>query len=55
MPDMNADKSEVGPENENENPEIPTTPEPDRAESQGSRPKPAPGRMPARASRTQRF
>jgi hypothetical protein len=51
MLDMNADNSEVDPEDEDVEREVPNAPDPDRARAQDPRTKPAPGRLPARASR----
>jgi hypothetical protein len=51
MLEMNADKSGVDPENEDVEREIPNAPDQSRAGNEDPRPKPAPGRMPARASR----
>jgi hypothetical protein len=51
MLEMNANKSGVDPENEDVERETPSGPDPNRAGAEDSRPKPAPGRLPARASR----
>jgi len=52
MLEMNADKSGVDPENQDVEREIPNTPDQNRAGAETPRSKPAPGRLPARASRT---
>jgi hypothetical protein len=51
MLEMNADKSGVDPENEDVERETPNAPDQNRAGAEDPPSKPAPGRLPARASR----
>jgi hypothetical protein len=51
MLEMNAGNSDVGPEDEEVEREVPNAPDPNRPGVQDPRAKPAPGRLPARASR----